>query len=379
VTASHKDTQHFFYYLKFLDRVNAAILEGLAKHGPRNLSDLAKSTCLPLTTVRFRLNRMIKYGLLSINANLNMPKLGLIKGYLVAEALLGRHDTLFKAILNTDYWKYIIRCFGKMDGYCAYFAFPYIYRNELYEYWDEASRMKIFSKYRFFWITNSKVIPPNFSWYDFEKKEWSFDWKKWIAEVLESSDILPGVLEDPADYSIMADKADLLILKELEKNGAVSLKELTNVVKITPQSIGNRYKKHIIQRNLIVDYNVDAYPYPLQVSDLCAFIIDFENERALAKFVNASNTKPFIVSYAKVIGKNSLIANTYILKMEFPNLIKSLNCLYSEGLIKDFFYVTLDPTSYKRQTMSYEYFENGRWTYDLEEKIKKLKEISKIH
>jgi hypothetical protein len=85
-----------------------------------------------------------------------------------------------------------------------------------------------------------------------------------------------------------------------------------------------------------------------------------------------------MISYAKVIGENSLIANIYILKTEFPNLIKSLNRLYSEDLIKNFFYLTLDSTAYKRQTISYEYFENGKWTYNHEEKIKKLQEISRI-
>ncbi|MDH5482929.1 MAG: winged helix-turn-helix transcriptional regulator [Candidatus Bathyarchaeota archaeon] len=372
-----KDVQRFFYYFKFLDRTNAAILEGLAEHGPRNLSVLAKSLGLPITTVRFRLNKMVKDGLLLINANLNMPKLGLIKGFLAAEAHIGHHEKLLKAILNTDYWTYIIRCYGKMDGYCAYFAFPFTHKTELQKYWEKAAQMKIFPNHRFLWVTNSEVNPPIFSWYDFERKEWRFRWKKWIDEILKCSDGLPQALKDPKDYSVMADKTDLLILKELEKNGAAGLKELTKVVNITPQSIGNRYKKHIIQRNLIINYNIDVYPYPPQLSDLYTFIIDFKNGKALVKFVNASNKKPFMVSSSKVLNENSLIANMYILKTEFPNLIESLNRLYSKGLIKDLFYVTLDPTSYRRQTISYEYFKNGKWTYNLEEKIKQLKDISR--
>jgi len=377
MVTSYKDKQHFFYYLRSLDRVNAMIIEGLAEHGPRNMSTLAKSIHLPITTVRFRLDKMIKNGYLLINANLNMPKLGLIKGFLVAESFLGRQDALFKSILNTAYWKYIIRCYGKIDGYCAYFAFPFSYRTQLQKYFEEAAKMKILSDYRFFWVTNSMVVPPNFLWYDFERKEWRFQWEKWISEILGAPDILPQTLKDPEDYSIIADKTDLLILKELEKNGVTTLKELTKIVEIAPSSICYRFKKHVTERNLIVDYNIDAYPYPFQVSDLYNFIIDFVSEKALAKFVNASR-KPFMISYAKVIGENSLIANIYILKTEFPNLIKSLNRLYSEDLIKNFFYLTLDSTAYKRQTISYEYFENGKWTYNHEEKIKKLQEISRI-
>jgi hypothetical protein len=95
--------------------------------------------------------------------------------------------------------------------------------------------------------------------------------------------------------------------------------------------------------------------------------------------VNASDGKPFIVSYAKIMGRNSLIVNIYILKEEFPNLIKSLNQLYRAGLINSLFYVTLDPTSYRRQTISYEFFNDGKWSYDAEAKMKKLKEISELH
>jgi DNA-binding Lrp family transcriptional regulator len=376
---TNKKTQHFFSYFKFLDRINASILEGLAEHGPRNLSVLAKSLGLPITTVRFRLNKMIKYGFLLINANLNMPKLGLIRGFLVADAPIGCQDKLFETILNADYWTYIVRCYGKIDGYCAYFAFPSNYRAELQKYWEKAAQMQILSDYKFFWITNSKVTPPIFSWYDFEKKEWQFQWEKWIAEIRENSDALSHILRGSENYDIMADEIDLLILKELEKNGAISLKDLTNVVKITPQSIGNRYKKHVIQRKLIVDYNIDVYPYPLQISDLYTFIIDFKSEKALVKFSNASSRKPFMISTAKVLGKNSLIANVYILKTEFPNLIKSLNQLYSDGLVENFFYVTLDPSSYRRQTISYEHFENGKWKYNAKEKMEKQKEFSRIH
>jgi len=374
---TYKNLNHFFRYFRFLDLVNARILEGLAEYGPRNLSALAKSLSLPVTTIRFRIDKMLKNGLLLINANLNMPKLGLIRGFLIAESFLGRQDTLFKVILDSDYWTYIIRCYGKIDGYCAYFAFPYEHRKELSKYLNEASQLRLLSNYRFFWITNSLVVPPNFSWYNFEKREWCFQWEKWITEVLHASSDLPQVLEDPKDYSIIADKNDLLILKELEKNGNASLKDLTRVVKITRQSVGYRFKNHILKRNLIVNYNIDIYPYPLEVSDLYNFIIDFPDKETLAKFVNASIRKPFMVSCAKAIGMNTLVANVYILKTEFPNLIKSLNCLYSEGLIKDFNYVTLDSTSYKCQTISYEYFEDERWTYNSKEKIEKLKDYCK--
>jgi DNA-binding Lrp family transcriptional regulator len=370
-----KRASEFFNYFKFLDKTNAKVLEALGDLGARNITALAKSTNLPITTVRFRLRKMMKDGQVLVAINPNLSQLGLAKAFLIADALIGHQDRLLETIKNTDYWTYIIRCYGKFDGYSAYFAFPADYMKELEKYISQAKRFRAFSNFHFFWVTNARVVPPNFSWYDFERKEWRFLWEEWINDVLAASSRLPDAIREPQSYPVMVDKKDLLIIKELQKDESIELKKLAKIVGIAPQSVGFRYYKHVLQRNLIVDYAVDIYPFPIQISDLYVFIINFKNEKSVAQFANACEGKPFIVSYAKIIGKDSLILNIYILKTEFPNLIKSLNRLYLEGSIKDFVYATLDPTSYKRQTISYEYFENGKWTYNPEEKLKKLKEI----
>jgi len=377
MTKLSEEMQRFSSFLKLLDPVNAKISTGLADYGPRNIAALAKSINLPISTVSFRLKRMIKKGSLLITANLNLSRLGLAKGFLMVEASHGRHDTLLDVIKNTDYWTYIIRCYGKIDGYCAYFAFPADNKKELENYFGEASRFHVFSQYKFLWTTNSRFVPPDFSWYNFEEKQWRFAWEQWINETLNAPKLLPSTLEEPTNYPIVVDEKDLILLKELELDGTVELNKLAKLIRATPQAVGFRYHNHIVKRNLIVNYNVDAYTFPLQISDLYNFIIDFENEESLAEFVNSSYRKPFVISYAKVIGQNSLVTNIFILKAQFPNLIDSLNRLCAKGLIKDFLYVTLDPASYMRQTISYEYFEDKKWHYDQEEKIEKLKQIAK--
>ena len=367
----------FFDYFKFLDEVNAKILEAAGKYGIRNITALARAANLPVTTVSFRLRRMKEKGRVLVTVNPNLYKLGLAKAFIVAEAPFGSYEKLFRAIRNAGYWTYIIRCYGKFDGYCAYFAFPADYKKELEDYWREAGHLRITVNSKFFWITNSRTFPPNFSWYNFKKREWIFRWEEWIDEVLNASKELPEILKDPNpnEYKIAVDKRDLLIIKELEKDESIEFKELAKIVGITPQSVGSRYRK-IVERSLIVDHNVDLYPFPLEISDLYMFVIEFPGEAPLAQFANACQEKPFVVSYAKVIEKPSLLINIYILKREFSPFMDSLNRLYKKGIIKNIFYVTLDPTSYKRQTISYKYFEKGAWRYNYEERVKKLKEIA---
>jgi DNA-binding Lrp family transcriptional regulator len=204
-------------------------------------------------------------------------------------------------------------------------------------------------------------VPPDFSWYDFKEKKWIFNWQQWTSDVLAADDDLPKPIREPSDYAITVDKNDLLIIKELQKDETIEFNKLAEIVGISPQSVGSRYHNHILKRRLIVDYAVDVYPYPLEISDLYLFEIDFADECCLGKFANACEGKPFVVSYSKIIGKNAILVNIYIVKTEFPNFIKVLNRLFVEGLITDFFYVTLDQSAYRRQTISYEYFENGRW------------------
>jgi len=359
--------------MKTLNPINAKILEGLSKYGPRNISSLAKSIALPPSTAAFRIKKLIKEGYLKIRANLNCSKLGLMKAVIIAESVLGLEERLRKLAENLGYWTYITRCYGRFNGFYNILAFPADHKEELEAYLKEAVNLKALSRYALFWVTNFCEVAPNFDWFNFERREWRFSWQQWIDELLHAPQTLPQGLIDPKIYSINVDETDLLILKELEKNGTSEFTQLAKIVNTTPQSVRYRYYKHIIKRSLIADYEVSIFPYPIQVSDLCSFIIDFESKESLAQFSNTLQGKPFVLSYAKVLGQNSLIAHIYTPKLEFPRLIDSLSRLTRENVVTNFFYVTLDISSFKRQTVAYEFFKENTWIYNQRESLQKLK------
>jgi DNA-binding Lrp family transcriptional regulator len=370
-----EDFEWMLHYLKILDSTNAKIIEGLGAHDPKNISSLARSVGLPSATVAFRIKKLMRQGYLRVRAKLNSPELGLMKSVLFAHTKHGFEDKLLKLIQNLGYWTYIAPCYGKFNGFYTVFSFPALHKEKLEEYLSHAKELGIVSDYVFHWTTNIYEVAPNFEWFDFTKKAWSFSWKKWVEEVLKAPKNLPNRLRDPSVYTTMVDETDLLILKEMEKDGTIGFTELADVVGITPQGIRHRYYQHIVKKGLIVEYEISIFPYPVQSSDLCSILLDFENEEWLAKFINTLSNKPFILNYAKVIGRNSLVAHSYTPKIEFPNFLESLNRLAETGALKDFFYVNLDVASFKRQTVSYEYFHDGRWTYNSEETIKRLSSI----
>lgn len=368
-----EDFEYMLQYIKMLDSTNAKILEGLGKYGPRNLLSLAKSISLPPTTVSFRIKKLIEEGHLKIRSRLDYSKLGLMRATVIAEALPGFEDKLQRMIENLGYWTYITKCYGRLNGFYSILAFPAENKKELETYLNEAIHLKAFSHYSLYWITDFCKTAPNFDWFNLERKEWRFKWQEWVNEVLNASQTLSQRLLDPRGYPITVDETDLLVLKELEKNGAAEFTQLAKVAGTTPQSIRYRYYKHVVKRELVADYEVSIFPYPPQVSDMCSFVIDFENEKGLTKFSNTLHDKPFVLNFAKVIEQNSLMVHTYIPKLEFPHFIESLSHLTRENIISNFFYVTLDILSYKRQTVAYELFKGDTWSYNLRDSIEKLK------
>jgi len=371
-----EDYKWMLRYLKMLDVTNAKILEGLGKHGPRNILALAKSIGLPPTTVAFRVKKLMKEGLLETRTNLDYSRLGLMKAVLIAESKPGQKKKLRQVIDNLDYWTYLVRCYGKYDGYYAIFAFPSAHKKELEEYLDIAAELKYLSRYIIYWTTNFTEVAPNFDWFDFKSKSWNFQWKHWIEEIQNASEKLAKELMDPESYPIRADETDVFILKELEKDGTAKFTELAEVANMTPQGVRYRYNKHIVGRDLLTDYEVATLPYPLPTSEMCSFIIDFEKEEKLAKFVNSLQRKPFIFSYAKAIGRNSIVVHTYTPKTEFSKFLDSMNRVTEKKLTRSFLYVTLDGASSQRQTISYEFFRENQWAYPHEEKLEMLRKVT---
>jgi len=373
--SEYYDAEQKSAFMKMLDPVNAKILEALGEHDPRNISLVAKSIGLPQTTVAYRVRQLMKKANLEMFAHLDWSKLGLMKAVAIMEAFPGKWDLLWKAFKDFSYVTYLVRCQGRFIGCYAIFAFPANHKEKLREFLHEAMRLQILSHYLFFWITNPCRVSPKFTWFDFNKGSWVFRWQQWIDEVLNASENLSPSLLNPQTYPVMADEKDLIVLREVEQNATVNFNKLAKIVGISPSSIGERYHKHLVEQKLIVDHFIGVFRFPFEISNFCSFIIRFRDQKSLAKFTNSLNDKPFILNYAKVIGRNSIVAHTHIPRAEFPNLLVSLDRLVEMNLIKDFFDVTLIPKPYVDNPLPCELFKDGVWHFDQEENLEQLRKI----
>ena len=362
-------------YTKLFDQTNARIIGALSKHDPRNISAISRDVGLPNSTTAFRIKKLIQEFNLEVNARVDFNKIGLTRAIVFAETLPAKWNKLWRILEDTGCLTYLTKCYGRFYGCYAIFAFPDSSKNQLEEYFKKLKDMSVLSNFLLFWTTNLCEIHPNFKWYDFNEKKWIFQWKRWVEEISLASDFLPKKLEDPDEYPIKADEKDLLLLSKLEKNGVLSYEELAKNVNMNPRTVAYRYKKHLTDRKLIVDHMVWFLPYPHEISIASTFVIEFETDRALAKFANSLDETPFVLSYAKVIRSNVLIINTYLPISEFSSYIDSLNVLAENQLIKNYFHVTLTLNPHKRGGIPFEFFENQTWKCNFEDKTESLKAI----
>jgi len=360
-------------YLDTLDETNAKIVEGLGAYGPRNISSLAKKLRISATTVALRISKLTEESGLQVRARLNFQKLGLRRVAIFTEAEPGKEKILRRIIENFPYWTYIMRCFGKYNGLYALFSFPAEASEEFEDYLKEASNENILADYSVFWATDFCEMPPSFRWFNFKKRRWNFKWQRWLEEIQNSPETLPKRLFSLERYPILADCTDLLILKELEKDGSIEFNKLARIVDMTAEAVRYRFQNHIQKRGLIADYEVAIFPYPHQSSDMASFAIDFKDQVALAKFANSLKDKPFVLNYAKALRANKLITHIFIPKIEFSHFIDSLNQLVEMQFVERYFHVILDIASYKRQTVDYRHFEKNKWTYDHQNNLQTLR------
>jgi hypothetical protein len=109
------------------------------------------------------------------------------------------------------------------------------------------------------------------------------------------------------------------------------------------------------------------------------FIFKFDSSRKLAKFANSLIDKPFVRGIGKVLGKNVLIVLIYLPKLEFRRFVDILSQLVRRSVIQSYDYVIQDLGKASRETIPYQCFKDGRWIYDHDKHIQRLRKyIQKV-
>jgi len=356
-----------------LDFFDLKILEGLGIYGPRNITAVAKQLSVPEATLRRRLKQMLPQ--IFLRANVYHTNIGLKKVIVFAKAFQGYEKLLYKCLDIHDYLIYISRCFGAYEGCVAIFAIPTENCGDFEQFLEHVKNEGVAENIRYYWSTCFQTVNLKCDWYDDNSESWRFYWEGWVQEVLTEGTELPFTLKDPPEYPLKADEIDIFILKELEADATISLKDIAAKLKTSVPLIKYHFDKHVIGRCLLEDFQVVYYPFDKSISNGFYFLFTFDNLDNMAKFACSLLDKPFALSLGKVFGEPALFAYMYLPLAELRKFLDSLGWLIRMGFLRKYEYVLQDAEMTQRYTIPYKSFKNKSWLHEQEKYLRKVDEL----
>jgi hypothetical protein len=346
-------------------------LEGLALYDPRNKTKLAAHLNMPRRTLTRRIERLRSHFSLYLQGNVYHTNIGLRKGFLIARSKPGHEKTLYECLKANDYWLYVSQCIGTSTCIATY-GIPSGKEKECEEFTRKLGALGFLSDYKFFWTTCIHTVNTISTWFDNTAGKWSFPWGSWIQEVPQTRGKLPYTLIEAKEYAQKADWIDIIILKELEKNCTIKLKQIADKLNLTLQTIRYHYRKHVLGKQLFEGPQILADHFKGLSPELCFFTFSFQNYKNLTRFACSLMNKPFVRAMGKAYGENQLFVRIYLPREELGGFLEALSRLVKSGLVETYEYLIEDSKRIERQTISYEFFKGKDWEYDNTKYLKQL-------
>lgn len=359
---------------KKLDSLDIRILEALGVYGPRSISKLASDIRVPMPTVRDRFKNLKSHFSLHLQVSVYHTFIGLKKAFVFSRATSGHERLLWEAMKANGYWLYLTARYDAPESFYGIYGIPIDHTEEFEQFVEEIEKLKMAKNIDLFWSTSIHTVNLTDLWYDHESERWIFKWDKWIEDIESQGTSLPYTLVESKSFPQKADRIDIIILRELQKNAECKLRDIAKLLDVPPQTVQYHFKNCVISKGLIESYVV-FLPHFEDESDRYCFRFNFHDEKKMAKFALSLKNKPFIRNIGKIFRKNALFVNIYLPRKEFRGFTDTLSKLIRKGLIESYDYVIEDSSRRELQTISYEFFKDKSWVYEHEKHIKKLHEL----
>ncbi len=361
---------------KQLDPKNIKILSAMAKSGPRNLLEISRRTKIPFTSVYHRVAKLeAETGRIAYLVP-RTSRLGMVRVVQLNAAKAGAEDVVTEALKIPNLWRFINRCEGTFTHLSVH-TVPVNLLRDFKNYMRRLSELDLVTQLKIIQTGDYVLNPKNFGNYDPNRKEWTFEWAQWgdACKMIKSD----RTIEDPDGYPLLADKKDVIIVKELEKNARISFAKLAPLVGITLQGVKYHYDKRLVPSEIIRYFAYDVFPYPVEISAFNELMLEFTNNESMNKFFSILNELFFILGVAKVIRQDTLMARTYIPQSQLGNMFAFFSEMAKSGMLKSYSSVRLDFAERENQTLSYELFDEQRgWVFDAESCLSKLNQLCSV-
>jgi DNA-binding Lrp family transcriptional regulator len=233
-----------------------ALVKLVTEIGP-NIAEISRRLGQYKESVRYRYKEKIVKRGFSIKADVDYGALGLTRVVMklrLGEEYSRKAEQLFEAMSDVCY---IVAYAGTMpqDCYIVHAGVPTEFTVEFHRLMESLKDEAVFTSVEFFDCEWFKVAPMRAECFNFDEGIWDFDWSN-----------PPPVDEKAARATISEkrkiDKIDLLLLKELWKDGDRSLTEIqvalkrVNGIDVNYKTLSWHYARHVLGNHLVRDYSI---------------------------------------------------------------------------------------------------------------------------
>lgn len=361
--------------IKQLDQTNIKILTAMWKFGPRNLLEVSRRTGIPFTSVYHRVAKLEAKSKRVVSLIPQLSKLGMVRVVVLVTASPGAEDRVTDALRIPNLWRSINRCEGSFTHVSVNFV-PAKFLKQFKTYIRRLSELRLITQSKT--IFTGEYIPnfPNFEYYEPSSNQWTFQWGQWLAALKKKPS---KTIEDPESYAVLADKKDLLIVKELQKNARRSFADLAPLLGMSLQGVKYHYDKKLVPTGIVKYFGFDVWPYPEEVSAYHEILLDFASKQVMNRFFSLVDELFFVLGVTKVLHQNALLVRTFTLQNHVSNMFAFLSQMAREGILESYSSVRQDFTGRVVQTVSYELFDGEKgWTFNLGKCLSELTKLARL-
>jgi len=357
---------------KQLDSKNIRILSAMWKFGPRNLLEVSRRIGMPFTSVYHRVTKLevkahdIAYLIPQVS------KLGLVRLDILVAAVRGREREVTEALKAPNLWRSIGLCEGPFT-HASVQLVPLRFVGEFRSYIKELANRNLITRFEIICTGDYVSNFPDFEYYDPVASLWRFEWEGWLAALAGGE--LSEVPSEPDGYATIVDKKDLLIIKELEHDARRSFSDIAPLIDASAQAVKYRYDK-LLASGIVKYFQFKVFAFPIEVTAYHEIMLEFNSENDLKKFFNLVPKLFFIAGVAKVLRRNALMVQTFMIESQVPKMLSFFSEMARIGTLKSYSAVRIDWKSRETQTISFELFDEEKgWTVDLDRCLAELSRL----
>jgi len=352
-------------FFEKVDEIDLTIVEKLEECSPRNILALARTLNMPKSTVYRRIEKLLNMGL-TIEPIIDYNKLDLRCGVALIEPVTGSLVKLYNVIAKIPwFYKFVV---ANMNTVIVRFYEPKKYSGLAEKIIQALRKIGLIKNYKLIYtsieLASSKVSS---EYFDRKLKVIKLKWSKWLKSIMEN-DCFKNIWElkflDNKSCNLEVDSIDVKIIEELQLNAFQKLRNIGKKLNLSETTILHHYRKHIVERNVIIKYTPRIMIYHPDLSSYLMGFITFRNRKTLRNFIYTLWNTPILRRVNKVLNDTSIFASILIPRDEIIRFLVFMDTLCEVGMVHSYklyfaYLKTLSSWTVPSELFKEDYWEDG--------------------